>query len=129
MFKGVIQPQSSLKTQNPFIERVSGIIITYPSLYIMVVESSCETIKLILSDINKHQEDPDGMIQDAKILNFTHEIHLRLFPPFIVKNMNLSLEHDSSEPSDTPETLVNDMVTRLLRLGKFLLENIRVSCS
>ena len=82
---------------------------------------------MILNDINKSLEEPDGMLQDAKILNFTHEIHMRLFPPFVVKNMNLSLEHDSSEPSDTPETLVNDIVTRLLRLGKYLLENIRVS--
>ena len=41
--------------------------------------------------------------------------------------MNLSLEHDSSEPTDGTETLVTDIVTKLLRLGKFLNDQYKVN--
>lgn len=40
--------------------------------------------------------------------------------------MNLSLEHDSSEPSDSIESLVSDITVRLLRLGKFLNDQSKV---
>ena len=40
--------------------------------------------------------------------------------------MNLSLEHDSSDPGESEEVLVNDIITRLLRLGKFLHDNAKV---
>ncbi len=39
--------------------------------------------------------------------------------------MNLSLEYDSSEPSETSDVLVNEMLVRLLRLGKFLNDNTK----
>lgn len=79
-----------------------------------------ETIKDILRDVKKMNNDPEGMITEARILNIAHEIHIRLFPVYTFKLMNLSLEHDSSEPSESVESLVNDIVVRLLRMGKFL---------
>lgn len=70
--------------------------------------------------MRKMIKDPEGMVTDAKILNMAHEVHIRMFPVYTFKLMNLSLEHDSSEPSESLETLVNDMVIKLLRMGKYL---------
>ena len=70
--------------------------------------------------------DADGMIAESRIISLAHEIHVRLYPVYTFKMMNLSLEHDSSEPTDGTETLVTDMITRLLRLGKFLNDQYKV---
>jgi hypothetical protein len=70
-------------------------------------------------------ENSESMISETKILNLAHEIHIRLYPVYTFKMMNLSLEHDSSEPSETTETLVNDILTRLLRMGKFLFDQAK----
>jgi hypothetical protein len=72
-------------------------------------------------------QDPNGMIGESKILSFSHEIHIRLFPVYTFKMMNLSSEYDSSEPTDTVDTLVNDITTRLLRFGKFLNDQSKVN--
>ena len=126
MFKTIQQQQSNIKTANPFIEKVSGIIIVYPTLFVHLIESSTETIKMVIDDLNRMQSDPEGMIADSRILSYAHEVHIRLYPFYAYKTMNLSLEHDSSEPSESVETLVNDIVLRLLRLGKYLVENTKV---
>jgi hypothetical protein len=70
--------------------------------------------------------DPEGMIAESRLISIAHEIHVRLYPVYTFKMMNLSLEHDSSEPTDGTETLVTDIVTRLLRLGKFLNDQYKV---
>lgn len=85
-----------------------------------------ETIKDLLVDMEAMHQDPEGMIAESRILNFAHEIHIRLYPIYTFKIMNLTLEHDSSEPADSVETLVNDMIVRLLRLGKFLNDQAKV---
>ena len=90
------------------------------NLFFNKFKSSLETLKDILKDVNKMSNDPEGMITEARILNLAHEIHIRMFPVYTFKLMNLSLEHDSSEPSESVESLVNDIVVRLLRMGKFL---------
>lgn len=66
------------------------------------------------------------MMAETKIINFAHEIHVRLFPVYTFKMMNLFLEHDSSEPTETIEALIHDIVIRLMRLGKFLTDNSKV---
>ena len=71
-------------------------------------------------------DDPEGMIAESRLISIAHEIHVRLYPVYTFKMMNLSLEHDSSEPTDGTETLVTDIVTRLLRLGKFLNDQYKV---
>lgn len=62
----------------------------------------------------------NGWISESKIISFAHEIHIRLFPVYSFKHMNLTTESDSSEPSETAETLVNEITVKLMRLGKFL---------
>ncbi|RMZ98877.1 hypothetical protein BpHYR1_036267 [Brachionus plicatilis] len=120
MFRNQQQQQNNQKNPNFFYEKATGIIIIYPSLFVHVIESSSETIKDILKDMRKMMDDPEGMVTDARILNMAHEVHIRMFPVYTFKLMNLSLEHDSSEPSESLETLVNDMVIKLLRMGKYL---------
>lgn len=71
--------------------------------------------------------DQEGMIAESRIISISHEIHVRLYPVYTFKMMNLSLEHDSSEPTDGTETLVTDIVTKLLRLGKFLNDQYKVN--
>lgn len=68
-----------------------------------------------------------GMIIESKIVNLAHEIHVRLFPVYTFKTMYLNLEHDSQEPSETIEQLVQEITVRLLRLGKFLTDNSKVN--
>ena len=68
----------------------------------------------------------DSMIAETRILNIAHEIHIRLFPVYTFKMMNLSLEHESSEPTETTEALVGDILVRLLRMGKFLYDQAKV---
>lgn len=93
------QKEPNSKGPDPFQEKVSGVLIIYPTLMIHVIEvkfkdtmlkgsdnwhlkilftkkfkSSVETIKDILIDLNRICQDPDGMIIEAKILNFAHEI-------------------------------------------------------
>ena len=90
------------------------------------LKSSVETIKSILKDIESMHDEPEGMIAESKLLSLSHEIHIRLYPVYTFKMMNLSLEHDSSEPTDGTETLVVDIITKLLRLGKFLNDQYKV---
>jgi hypothetical protein len=51
---------------------------------------------------------------------------MRVFPLYVYKMMNLSLESDSSEPTDSVDTLAGEIVTRLLRLGSFLNEASKI---
>ncbi len=67
--------------------------------------------------------DAEGMISDSKILNVTHEISVRLFPVYTFKMVNLVMEHDSTEPSETLDALVQEQIVRVLRMGKFLNDN------
>ncbi|CAF0760054.1 unnamed protein product [Brachionus calyciflorus] len=120
MFRIQQQQQNNLKNPNPFQEKVTGIIIIYPTLFIHVIESSLDSIKEILKDVNRMSLGSDEMISEARILNIAHEIHIRMFPVYTYKLMNLSLEHDSTEPSESVESLVNDIIVRLLRMGKYL---------
>ena len=71
--------------------------------------------------------DPEGMIEDSRVLSIDHEIHVRLYPIYVFKIMHLSLEYDSNDPSESVENLVNDIITRLLRLGKLLTDQSKVS--
>lgn len=123
MFKNQQKAELNQKHPNPFHEKVTGILIIYPTLFFHVIESSLETIKEILKDVEQMKDDENGMVNDSKILSVAHEIHVRLFPVYTFKMMNLNLEHDSNEPSETIEQLVQEIVTRLLRLGKFLTDN------
>jgi len=112
------------KNPNPFQEKCTGILIIYPTLFFHVIESSLETIRNILEDIEEMRaNEQEGMIQEAKIITFAHEVHIRLFPVYTFKIMNLHLEHDSNETTETAEQLVAEISTRLLRLGKFLHDN------
>lgn len=73
--------------------------------------------------------EEEGMIQEAKIITFAHEVQIRLFPVYTFKMMNLKSEHDSNEATETAEQLVSEISTRLLRLGKFLNDNSKVILS
>lgn len=109
-----------------------------------------DVIKVVLSDMNDMINNPDGLISEAKVLNIARDIsflfelnfiliymiiiyyilnysyvNIRLFPFYTYKIMNLVLEYDSSEPSETTETLVNETLVRLLRFGKFLNDNTK----
>lgn len=42
------------------------------------------------------------------------------------KILNLNIEYDGSEPQETVDVLVSDIVVRLLRMGKFFYEQSRV---
>lgn len=134
MFRNQTQPQAggaqanaNSKAQNPFFEKVTGILIIYPTLAVQIIESSLETIKSFLTDIEiMHNDTESGMIAESRIISMSHEIHVRLYPVYTFKMMNLSLEHDSSEPTESTETLVTDMVTKLLRMGKFLNDQYKI---
>ena len=83
-------------------------------------------MKTIFKDLETMHSDAEGMVAESRIISLAHEIHVRLYPVYTFKMMNLSLEHDSSEPTDGTETLVTDMITKLLRLGKFLSDQYKV---
>jgi hypothetical protein len=70
----------------------------------------------------------NSLIVPGKCLFFFNQehIHMRVFPLYVYKMMNLSLEFDSSEPTDSMETLVGEIVTRLLRLGSYLNEASKI---
>lgn len=124
MFRNQQKAENNQKNPNPFQEKVTGILIIYPTLFFHVLESSLETIRQILDDITTMQEDEvEGMIAEAKLLVMAHEVNVRLFPVYTFKMMNLVMEHDSTEPSETIDSLVHEQTVRLLRLGKFLNDN------
>lgn len=126
-FKNQNKAELNQKNPNPFQEKCTGILIIYPTLFFHVIESSLETIRSILEDIEEMRaNEEEGMIQEAKIITFAHEVHVRLFPVYTFKMMNLNVEHDSNETTETVEQLVSEMSTRLLRLGKFLSDNSKV---
>lgn len=66
----------SQKTPNAFQEKVSGIVIVYPTLIINVIETSLETIKDVLRDLVRMHNDPKGLITESKIICLAHEISL-----------------------------------------------------
>lgn len=123
MFRNQQKAELNQKYPNPFHEKVTGILIIYPTLFFHVIESSLETIRQILNDLEGMKLTDTGMIIESKIVNLAHEIHVRLFPVYTFKTMYLNLEHDSQEPSETIEQLVQEITVRLLRLGKFLTDN------
>lgn len=123
-FKNQNKIEINQKNPNPFQEKCTGILIIYPTLFFHVIESSLETIRSILQDMEEMRaNEEEGMIQEAKIITFAHEVHVRLFPVYTFKMMNLKSEHDSNETTETVEQLVSEISTRLLRLGKFLNDN------
>ena len=69
--------------------------------------------------------NPSGLIGEAKLINIARDASVRLFPFYTSKVMNLSIEFDSSEPTETVDVLVNETIVRLLRLGKFLNDNTK----
>lgn len=69
----------------------------------------------------------NGWISESKIISFAHETHVRLFPVYSFKIMNLTTENDSSEPGDTQEALINDITVKMMRLGKFIYDNAKGS--
>ena len=70
MFKNLpSDPRSS-----PYQEKVTGLIINYPTLMLHLVETSMDVIKILLRDINEMCKSSNGMISDAKILNIAHNI-------------------------------------------------------
>ena len=69
--------------------------------------------------------NPNGLIGEAKLINIARDANVRLFPFYTAKVMNLSIEFDSSEPTETVDVLVNETIVRLLRLGKFLNDNTK----
>lgn len=125
MFRNQQQQITTQKNPNPFQEKVTGISIIYPTLMVQIIETSLETLKDILKDLETMHNNEDSMIAETRILNIAHEIHIRLFPVYTFKMMNLSLEHESSEPTETTEALVGDILVRLLRMGKFLYDQAK----
>ena len=115
--------EQTQKSPNPFNEKVTGILIIYPTLFFHVIESSVSTIYQILQDLQTMHADEEGMISDSKILNVAHEISVRLFPVYTFKMVNLVMEHDSTEPSEMLDALVQEQIVRVLRMGKFLNDN------
>lgn len=69
--------------------------------------------------------NPNGLIGEAKLINIARDVNIRLFPFYTSKVMNLSIEFDSAEPTETVDVLVNETIVRLLRLGKFLNDNTK----
>jgi hypothetical protein len=115
------QQQNQSRLPDTFRDRITGILIIYPTIMIHIIESSFQTINDILIDIQQMTADEETtMIGETRILNYSHEIQVRLFPIYIYKMMNLNSEHNVSDPSESIETLINDILVRLLRLGKFL---------
>lgn len=116
---------NNTKNVNPFNEKVTGISVIYPTIMVHVIESSIETIKEILTDLERMHADSDEMISETKILNVDHEIHIRLFPIYTFKMMNLTLESGASDPNETVDAICTEMMTRLLRMGKFLYDQAK----
>lgn len=46
---------------------------------------------------------------------------------YCFKVLNLSIESNASDPSETVESLVGDIVVRFLRMGKFLTDQSKVT--
>ncbi len=83
------------------------------------------TINQILQELQTMHADQEGMISESKILNVSHEINVRLFPVYTFKMVNFVMEHDSSEPTETLDSIVNEQIVRVLRMGKFLNDNFK----
>jgi hypothetical protein len=54
-------------------------------------------------------------------------VHIRIFPLYAYKVMNLTSESDSNEPGDTIEALISEITVKLIRLGKFLNDSAKVN--
>ena len=99
----------------------------YTFEWLFFLKTSLEGLKELFKDMEAMQLDPEGMIEDSRVLSIDHEIHVRLYPVYVFKIMYLSLEYDSNDPSESVENLVNDIITRLLRLGKLLTDQFKVN--
>ncbi|XP_043824545.1 testis-expressed protein 47 [Dromiciops gliroides] len=109
-------------------ENVTGIILIYPTTILHVLESSTGTLYRILQDYVSHDEnEPDFLLQDLKILVVSHNIPTRLFMQWYTSVVTVPVMYlEDITQSQSKDEVVTDCLTLVLKLGMYLLRNVKV---
>uniref|UniRef100_F6PTB2 Testis expressed 47 n=1 Tax=Ornithorhynchus anatinus TaxID=9258 RepID=F6PTB2_ORNAN len=110
-------------------EPVTGIALLYPSSVLVVLESSSGSLYRVLQELDRPPEPgrDAALLQGTKILVVSHDIPARLFLQWHVSVITVPVMYlEDVTQSQSPEEVVTECLTLVLKLGVFLLKTIKV---
>ncbi|XP_048248729.1 testis-expressed protein 47-like isoform X1 [Haliotis rufescens] len=100
---------------------VTGLMLIYMKHIVHVVETSSDMLLEIVKDLHYSQTSDQGFISKAKILVISHDIPQRLYQQWSFRTLDIEAHRlEAFEPSETTDKLIIDVLTQLLKLGKFI---------
>ncbi|XP_069590667.1 testis-expressed protein 47-like isoform X2 [Ranitomeya imitator] len=100
-------------------ESISGLLLLYPGCVIHMIEASSEILSGINQDLIQIQ-GPNSLLQDIRILVISHNIRSRLLPQWYFHTVTLPTQYLGDVGSGLSETVVEECLTLMLKLGVFL---------
>ncbi|XP_038609089.1 testis-expressed protein 47 [Tachyglossus aculeatus] len=109
-------------------EPVTGIALLYPDSVLIVLESSSGSLYSVLRELDRPPEPGRDAtpLQGMKILVVSHDIPARLFLQWHVSIVTVPIMYlEDVTQSQSPEEVVTECLTLVLKLGMFLLKTIK----
>ncbi|XP_029456177.1 testis-expressed protein 47-like [Rhinatrema bivittatum] len=102
-------------------EGVTGLLLLYPSYAVHILESSSDVLYSVLRDLKKMKKQKDrALVLEPRILVMSHNIPNRLFQQWSCKLLDIPNKKVPFHEEST-ERIINECITKLLKLGMHML--------